>query len=138
MFFSSLNFTCTLLQMLTPNAVGSLNSPVSFIAVSRTIATGSMGQYLSKMNKSPVKWISESTWKECLQLSSSVTSFSGMCSDIAVNVAFWSKFSLSENPFQFLKEGNMDTDDSPAVVEGMKNVASTYIRTKIFYTWKKA
>ena len=66
---------------------------------------------MSKMNKSPAKWINESTWKECLQLSSSISAFAGLCSNIAVNGALWSKFSTCENPFQYL-------EDSSSAVEG--------------------
>ena len=88
-------------------------------AVSQTKATGSLGQYMSKMNKSPAKWINESTWKECLQLSSSILTFAGLCSNIAVNGAFWSKFSTSENPFKFLEDDHRDIRDSAAAVDGM-------------------
>ncbi|PFX28824.1 Dynein heavy chain 1, axonemal [Stylophora pistillata] len=78
---------------------------------SQTTAAGSLGQYMSKMNKSPAKWITESTWKECLQLSASILAFSGLCSNIAVNGAFWSKFSASENPFKFIEnEGELEND----------------------------
>ena len=80
-----------------------------------------MGQYMSKMNKSPAKWINESTWKECLQLSSSISTFAGLCSNMAVNGAFWSKFSTSENPFKFLEDDHGDTKDSAAAVDGMKS-----------------
>lgn len=76
----------------------------SFFTASHTKATGSMGQFMSKMNKSPAKWINESTWKECLQLSSSISAFAGLCSNIAVNGSFWSKFSTCENPFQYLED----------------------------------
>ena len=83
-----------------------------FSTASHTTAGGSMGQFMSKMNKSPTKWINESTWKECFQLSSSISAFAGLCSNITVNSAFWSKFSASENPFTFL-------ENSSVVTEGM-------------------
>ena len=78
-----------------------------------------MGQYMSKMNKSPAKWINESTWKECLQLSASIPSFAGLCSNIAVNSAFWSKFSASENPFTFLEKEPRLADETAIPADGM-------------------
>ena len=78
-----------------------------------------MGQYMSKMNKSPAKWINESTWKECLQLSSSIPAFAGLCSNIAVNGAFWSKFSASENPFTFLENEPRLGDETTITADGM-------------------
>ena len=78
-----------------------------------------MGQYMSKMNKSPAKWINESTWKECLQLSASISAFAGLCSNIAVNGAFWSKFSASENPFTFLENENGLADETGTPTDGM-------------------
>jgi len=84
-----------------------------FSTASHTKAGGSMGQFMSKMNKSPTKWINESTWKECFQLSSSISAFAGLCSNITVNSAFWNKFSASENPFKFL-------ENSSVVTEGMR------------------
>lgn len=77
-----------------------------------------MGQYMSKMNKSPAKWINESTWKECLQLSASIPAFSGLCSNIAVNGTFWSKFSTCENPFAFLENEPRLTDDRSTPTDG--------------------
>ena len=77
-----------------------------------------MGQFMSKMNKSPVKWINESTWKECLQLSASIPAFAGLCSNIAVNGAFWSKFSACENPFTFLKSEPKIADDRSTPTDG--------------------
>lgn len=82
-------------------------------------AAGTMGQYMSKMNKSPAKWINESTWKECLQLSASIAAFAGLCSNIAVNGAFWSKFSASENPFTFLENEPRLTDETNTPADGM-------------------
>ena len=93
---------------------------------SQTTAAGSLGQYMSKMNKSPAKWITESTWKECLQLSASILAFSGLCSNIAVNGAFWSKFSASENPFKFIEnEGELENDKTTST-EGLWSYV-TYI-----------
>ena len=80
-----------------------------FSTASHTKAGGSMGQFMSKMNKSPTKWINESTWKECFQLSSSISAFAGLCSNITVNSAFWNKFSASENPFKFLENSSVVT-----------------------------
>lgn len=82
-------------------------------------AAGTMGQYMSKMNKSPAKWINESTWKECLQLSSSIPAFAGLCSNIAVDGAFWSKFSASENPFTFLENEPRLGDETTTTADGM-------------------
>ena len=89
------------------------------IAASRTKATGSMGQFMSKMNKSPAKWINESTWKELFQLSSTISAFSGLCSDIALNGGFWGRFSTSENPFKFLVDGYQHDGDSHAGIDSM-------------------
>ncbi|EDO42194.1 predicted protein [Nematostella vectensis] len=47
---------------------------------------GSLGQLINKMNKPPAKWISASMWKECLQISNSLSAFSGLCSNMAVNI----------------------------------------------------
>lgn len=86
---------------------------------SQTTVAGSLGQYMSKMNKSPAKWITESTWKECLQLSASIPAFAGLCSNIAVNGAFWSKFAASENPFKFI-ENEQELENTKATsTEGM-------------------
>lgn len=74
---------------------------------------------MSKMNKSPAKWINESTWKECLQLSTSIAAFAGLCSNIAVNGAFWSKFSASENPFTFLENEPRLTGETNTPADGM-------------------
>lgn len=74
---------------------------------------------MSKMNKSPAKWINESTWKECLQLSASIAAFAGLCSNIAVNGAFWSKFSASENPFTFLENEPRPTGETNTPADGM-------------------
>lgn len=82
-------------------------------------AAGTMGQYISKMNKSPAKWINESTWKECLQLSASIAAFAGLCSNIAVNGAFWNKFSASENPFTFLENEPRQADETNTPADGM-------------------
>lgn len=78
-----------------------------------------MGQYISKMNKSPAKWINESTWKECLQLSASIAAFAGLCSNIAVDGAFWSKFSASDNPFTFLENEPRQADETNTPADGM-------------------
>lgn len=82
-------------------------------------AAGTMGQYMSKMNKSPAYWINESKWKECLQLSASIPAFAGLCSNIAVNGAFWSKFSASENPFTFLENEPRLPDEIATPADGM-------------------
>ena len=96
-------------------------------------ATGSMGQYMSKMNKSPVNWINESTWKECLQLSATIPAFSGLCSNIAVNATFWNAFSNSDKPFKFL-EAKHDTGKSDAgafeIENGTRVVASLYLHER--------
>jgi len=81
-------------------------------------AAGTMGQYMSKMNKSPANWINESKWKECLQLSASIPAFAGLCSNIAVNGAFWSKFSASENPFTFLENEPRLPDEIATPADG--------------------
>lgn len=86
---------------------------------SQTTVAGSLGQYMSKMNKSPAKWITESTWKECLQLSASIPAFAGLCSNIAVNVAFWSKFAASENPFKFIENEQKLENTKATSTEGM-------------------
>lgn len=78
-----------------------------------------MGQYMSKMNNSPAKWINESTWKECLQLSSTIPAFAGLCSNIAVTGEFWSKFSASENPFTFLENEPRLADETATTADGM-------------------
>ena len=89
------------------------------IAAPHMRGAGTMGQYMSKMNKSPAKWINDSTWKECLQLSSSIPAFAGLCSNIAVNGAFWSKFSASENPFTFLENEPRLADETATTTDGM-------------------
>ena len=110
------------------------------LTASYTNASGSMGQYISKMNKSPAKWINDSTWKECLQLSSSISAFAGLCSNIAVNGAFWSKFSSSENPFIFLEHDHRDTKDLSTVIEGMKpgNIYLSIIKRSVQLCYKKS
>ncbi|KAJ7369816.1 Dynein heavy chain 14 [Desmophyllum pertusum] len=85
---------------------GSLNSART---ASHMKASGSMV---------PAKWINESTWKECLQLSASISAFAGLCSNIAVNGAFWNKFSASENPFTFLENEQRLEDGSSTSIDG--------------------
>ena len=104
---------------ISQTAMKCSSNHILLIAVSRTKATGTMGQFMSKMNKSPAKWINELSWKECFQLSSSIFAFSGLCSDIALNGGFWSRFSSSENPFKFLEDGDKDAGDSHAGINSM-------------------
>ena len=91
---------------------------ICFLA-SQMTAAGSLGQYMSKMNKSPAKWINESTWKECLQLSACIPAFAGLCSNIAVNGAFWSKFAASENPLKFLENEQVLQNERATPTDGM-------------------
>ena len=71
-------------------------------------AQGSMGQFISKMNRSPTKWINEATWKECLQLSATIPAFSGLCSNVAVNAKFWDKFAKTSNAYKMLEMARED------------------------------
>ena len=71
-------------------------------------AQGSMGQFISKMNRSPTKWINEATWKECLQLSATIPAFSGLCSNVAVNAKFWDKFAKTSNAYKMLETARED------------------------------
>lgn len=70
-----------------------------------TRAGGNYGHLVTKMVKSPAKWIPDSAWKECLQLSGQVEAFSGLCSNITVNHKFWNKFSTFADPYGLLESG---------------------------------
>ncbi|XP_032239531.2 dynein axonemal heavy chain 6 isoform X3 [Nematostella vectensis] len=83
---------------------------------SATQARGSLGQLINKMNKPPAKWISASMWKECLQISNSLPAFSGLCSNMAVNIQFWRNFANTENPMGMLESGEGFVP--PQTVEG--------------------
>lgn len=62
-----------------------------------------MGHLVAKMSKSPAKWISESAWKECVQLSTQLEEFAGLCTNITVNKQFWKKFAESSNPYEIME-----------------------------------
>jgi hypothetical protein len=72
-----------------------------------------MGQLVAKMSKSPAKWIAESAWKECVQLSNQLEEFAGLPSHITVNKKFWKKFAESPNPYEVLESGeDVDLQES--------------------------
>ena len=69
-----------------------------------------MGIPASRVSKPPLKWINVSMWQECMQLSSQVEAFSGLCTHIATNPQFWLDFAKVDDPYIYL-ESQEKTED---------------------------
>ena len=70
-----------------------------------------MGQLMTTMAKSPARWISQEAWRECQQLSDSISSFSGICSHIVHNPQYWLTFSTTNEPFSYLGQSETVEED---------------------------
>ena len=67
------------------------------------MSSETMSVHGSRVNKPPLKWISVAMWEECIQLSSQIPAFSGICHHIAVNQQFWLDFSKNKDPYVYLE-----------------------------------
>ena len=49
-------------------------------------------------------------WQECVQLSSKLPAFSGLCSHVAANSQYWLDFPKCDDPYLFLASQENEKD----------------------------
>lgn len=61
------------------------------------------GMNATRMAKPPLKWITMLMWQECVNLSTQVAAFGGLCNHISTNPQFWLDFAKSDDPYLYLE-----------------------------------